>query len=237
MKRIFTSALLLAAITGCTSTAKIGNSTPSKIENVDFKNYKIGEINKAYVGEQILARKAYRAIVQSNVYESQQSFKLSGGLGATAINLTGNPGDTYLIEGVNEKGNEILAIPGSHLMFGVDHSGHWDSTILSSSFWTSPVGSGSAYSISPDTASFKKVESSIPLAEDGYVNHELIFTGLGANGISILYREYTFENRARSAFTQELVYPKDTKTIRFRNYELDLKTVTPTYLSYAVISE
>ena len=65
-------------------------------------------------------------------------------------------------------------------------------------------------------------ESRTPVSEKGYLNHELVFTGVGSNGISLLYREYTFEDMARSAFKQELVYPKDTDEIRFRSYQIEV---------------
>jgi len=53
----------------------------------------------------------------------------------------------------------------------------------------------------------------------------------------LLYREYTFENMARSAYTQELVYPLDTDEIRFRNYQIDMVSVSSSEIKYIVNSD
>ncbi len=237
MKWLFALTLATSALTGCTSTANFTKTVPSRVENIDTRSYEIGVKTKAYVGEELLTRKAYQTLIQPNSYQAKQDFLLSGGLGSVAMRLSGKKGDVYEIVGANEKGNDIVTIPGSHLMFGIDDSGNWDNTVVSGSYWTSPVGSGSQYTIEPNDALFEKHETRTPLSEAGYINHELIFTGLSSSGINVLYREYTFDNHARSAFTQELIYPMDTKTIRFRNYQLSISSVTPESMVYTVTND
>jgi hypothetical protein len=216
---------------------KIGEYYQSKIGNVDYKNYSLGEMQSAYVGKSMISRKAYKAIIKKNMYQVQNDFSLHGGIGGTDINLNGTTGDTYMIVGKNEYNNPVVKIPGSIYMFGINKNGHWDDTIMSSSFWTSPIGSGRTYKLTPKNTTFKAVESQIPLSEDGYINHEIIFTGIGANGISLLYREYTFENMARPAFNQKLVYPIDSKEIRFRDYLIRINSVSASKIQYTVKSE
>ena len=236
MRRI-TIFTLIIFVVSCTSTMKMEGITKSEIRNIDFKSYEIGSSFTVYVGNSILARKSYEAIVRKDRVEALNSFTLKGGIATTSISLAGKKGDRYAIAGVNEKGHYVARIPGSIFMFGVDKLGHWDNTVMSSSYWTSPIGSGGQYKLEPEDTFFKVVESITPVSELGYVNHELIFTGVGANGITLLYREYTFENMARSAFTQELVYPKDSKEIRFRNYLITVISVTPSELKLSVKSE
>ena len=175
--------------------------------------------------------------VRSNGVEPNNDFLLEGGIGSVTVYLDGSAGNTFRIVGTNEKGNPVLAIPNSMLMFGVNENGQWDQTVMSPSFWSSPVGSGSGYDLTPGNTTFSPVESTTPVSEEGYLNHELVFTGQGANGISLLYREYTFENMARSAYTQELVYPLDTDEIRFRNYQIDMVSVSSSEIKYIVNSD
>jgi hypothetical protein len=224
-------------LTGCTTAMKYGDVPESKLENVDFKNYELGKQSSAYVGEQLISRKKYQTLVKKNLFQAQNDFSLQGGLGATSINLSASAGDTFRVAGVNEHNNPVVNIPGSIFMFGISSSGQWDQTVMSPSFWTSPIGSGNQYKITPVNTDFKAVISQIPFSEAGYINHEIIFTGVGANGISLLYREYTFENMARSDFKQELVYPVNSKKIRFRNYQINLVSVSPSEIKYKVISE
>ncbi|MFH4792545.1 hypothetical protein WL045_08575 [Vibrio alginolyticus] len=237
MKRLFALTLATTALAGCTSTANFTKTAPSRIESIDSRSYEVGVETKAYVGEEILTRKAYKTLVEPNAYQAKQEFFLSGGLSSVAVRLDGKKGDIYEIVGSNEKGNDLVMIPGSHLMFGIDNKGHWDNTVVSGSYWTSPVGSGSQYAMEPANAMFEKHDKRTPLEEYGYVNHELIFTGLSESGINVLYREYTFNNHARSAFTQELIYPKSTKTIRFRNYQLSIDSVTSESIVYTITND
>ena len=229
--------LVVFLLTGCTTSMKYGDVQGSKLENVDFKNYELGSQSSAFVGEQVISRKKYQSLVKRNLFQAQNDFSLQGGLATTSINLTASAGDKFHVAGMNENNNPVVNIPGSIFMFGIDSSGQWDQTVMSPSFWTSPIGSGDQYKITPENTTFKAVESQTPLSEAGYINHEIIFTGIGANGISLLYREYTFENMARSDFKQELVYPIDSKKIRFRNYQIDLVSVSPSEIRYTVTSE
>ena len=236
MKAILTS-IFLILIVGCTSTMKMEGVDKGEIRNIDFKSYTLDNPFTVYVGDSVLSRKSYEAVVRKDKLEALNSFTLKGGIATTSITLIGDKGDSYSIAGKNEKGHYVARIPNSIFMFGVNEQGRWDNTVMSSSYWTSPIGSGGQYKIEPEDTMFKVVESVTPVSELGYINHELIFTGVGANGITLLYREYTFENRARSAFSQELVYPKDSKNIRFRNYLLTILSVNSSELSVIVESE
>ncbi len=48
-------------------------------------------------------------------------------------------------------------------------------------------------------------------------NHEIIYSGKTKDAINLLYREYTLNDYARPAFSQNLTYEPDLKTIRFRD--------------------
>ena len=227
----------LLLLAGCTTSMKMAEQVPSRVEQIDFKNYEIGQRQKAFVGEQIIARKSYKAVIKSNLFKAMNDFTLSGGIGTTSINLSATTGDTFRVAGFNELNNPVVNIPGSYFMFGIDPNGNWDMTVMSPSFWTSPIGSGNQYKMTPENTFFQKVESTTPFSEAGYINHEIVFTGVGASGISLIYREYTFENMARSDFKQELIYPKDTKQIRFRNYLIDVHSVNSSEIEFTVTNE
>lgn len=237
MKKILFLAICLLFINGCTTSMKVVEQSPSRVEQIDYKNYTIGKRNKAYVGEQVISRKSYKVVIKSNMFKAMNDFSLSGGVGATSINLSASTGDTFRIAGQNEMNNPVVNIPSSYFMFGISADGQWDKTVMSPSFWTSPIGSGEQYDMSPENTLFQKVESTTPFSQAGYINHEIIFTGVGANGISLLYREYTFENMARSDFKQELVYPINSNQIRFRGYLIDIHSVNSSEIEFTVANE
>lgn len=207
----------------------------TRVSTVDEKNYSIGSEKTVNVGEQILSRKAFDIIVRNDLVRPSNDFSLVGGIGSVHVSLFGDPTEKYKIIATNEKGNAAVGIPGSHLAFGIDSEGRWDKTIGSSSFWTSPIGGGgTGYKLDPPHTVFSRIESKTPVSDSGYINHELIFSGISAQGIHLLYREYTLDNMARSAFSQDLHYAVDSKTIRFRNYKLRLVGYTSSSLSYVI---
>jgi hypothetical protein len=237
----FLSSLLciafIALLSGCTTTMKPATNGQSRISTVDEKNYDIGQVRTVYVGEQILSRKAYDIIISSNHVRPSNDFSLTGGIGSVSVSMQGGPNDQFRVVATNDLGNAAVAISGSHLAFGIDKEGKWDGTVASGSFWTAPVGSGSQYKFNPPNTKFTRVESKRPVPESGYINHELVFSGISADGLHLLYREYTFENMARSAFTQDLHYSAETGGIRFRKYKIKIISHTASSITYVVESD
>lgn len=229
--------LMFFLASGCTTSMNMGDMSPSKIDNVDSKNYSIGVKKSVYVGEPIIVRKSYKAIIKKNLFKAGNDFSFQGGIASTSINLNSSVGDVFRVAGVNENNNPVVNIPGSIFMFGIDKNGNWDKSVMSPSFWTSPIGSGSQYVMTPPNTTFQPVESTVPFSAAGYINHEIIFTGINSSGINLLYREYTFEDMARSDFKQDLVYPMDTKEIRFRNYLIEVISVSSSEMQFIVKSE
>ncbi|WP_240917480.1 hypothetical protein [Pseudoalteromonas sp. Z9A6] len=235
MKYLKVIALTLL-LSGCTNSMTTLPPESGKVTTIDYKSYELNETSSSYVGDPILTRKAYKAYVEKKRVTPSNNFQLTGGLATVAVALHANIGDQFQIVGINENGNRMIAVPGSHLSFGIDKSGLWDHTMASASYWSSPVGGGSPYTMSPDSTKFTVIESVTPLTESGYINHELIFTGKGSNGLHFIYREYTFENMAKQAFKQELIYPADSKEIRFKNYKIIIESSSSTELVYKIAS-
>jgi len=223
---------------GCVSSVDLSHHPTSNIEVIDDKNYSVGVPHKIFVGEKVISRKSYKAAVRENFYKSENDFTLRGGVaGVTRLDFKGYAGEDLEVGGFNEKGNPVLMIPNNQFMFGIDSDGKWDNTLMSNSFWTSPIGSGAPYTMTPKDTIFRKATSTTPVSELGYVNHELVFTGIGANGITLLYREYTFENIARTAFKQELVYPTTATELRFRNYLINVESASSSEMTFTVLEE
>ena len=131
--------LILLLTSGCTTSMNMGDTSPSKIQNVDSKNYSIGAKNSVYVGEPLIIRKSYKAIIKKNLFKADNDFSLQGGIASTSINLNSSTGDMFRVAGVNENNNPVVNIPGSIFMFGIDKNGNWDKSVMSASFWTSPI--------------------------------------------------------------------------------------------------
>lgn len=165
--------VVLVSFTGCTTSMKPTTNDASRISSVDEKNYTLGAQTTVYVGEPILSRKAYDMIVRNDYVRPSNDFSLLGGIGSVNVSLYGSTSDKFKIIATNKKGNAAVAIPGSHLAFGITAGGAWDHTIASSSFWTSPVGGGGAgYKLEPPSTRFSRVETKTPIGDAGYINHD-----------------------------------------------------------------
>lgn len=141
----------------------------------------------------MIRRKAFDAISKADYVRPNGSFSFVETGSFASLSLYDMEKNRYKVVGVNEQGNILVSFPGTPYAFGIDKDGYWDKTLANTSFWTSPVGSGSALELKPFDTKFLRVESITPMSEADYVNHELIFTGIGSDGIHMLYREYTFE--------------------------------------------
>lgn len=71
----------------------------------------------------------------------------------------------------------------------------------------------------------------------GGSNFEIIFSGQDASAIRLQYREYTADNMARQAFSQDLTYPREATTIRFRDFSMEVLALTADELTVRVLSE
>lgn len=67
-------------------------------------------------------------------------------------------------------------------------------------------------------------------------NYEIIFTGRDESSLRFQYREYTSEDMARPAFSQDLTYPATSSTIRFRGLTIEVQRVGNDDLTYRVVS-
>ena len=70
-----------------------------------------------------------------------------------------------------------------------------------------------------------------------YVNFELIYTGTDNTSLFMTYREYTPDNLARPAFFQNLVYPANSDTIRFRDIKIKVHDKANSQIVYTVTED
>lgn len=223
-------------LTGCTTSVQLGSSA-GKNKTINERGYELGKTFTVHVGDPILFRKSFKARLEKKFFTAQNDFALTGGILSTRIKLKASEGDKFTVLGKNELGNPVVLIPGEYFMFGINGEGRWDKTVMAPSFWLSPIGSGRQYKMRPENTVFQPVCVEAPTSKHNYINHEITFTGLGANGITLSYREYTFESRGQSALDQPLVYPLNSKKIRVKNYVIKIISVSASELVYVIESD
>lgn len=96
---------------------------------------------------------------------------------------------------------------------------------------------GYTYKTNPSDVIFRPDTTSSVVSRAGYLNFELIFTGVTKDSIRLLYREYTQQDLARPAFSQEAVYERDASTIRFRNILIRVISANGEQIRFVVIED
>lgn len=134
--------------------------------------------------------------------------------------------------GLNDKGNYAIALPSSHLSFGITKDGHWDKTVSSVSFWTSPVGSGTAYTLTPPATKFitNPKETIIP---DGRIDYELVLTGCANDECSAVLNDFSSGSFSERR-TQEIRLKKGQNTIDSIRLGVEIIKVEPASATISV---
>ena len=71
----------------------------------------------------------------------------------------------------------------------------------------------------------------------GYINHELIYSGINNVSMNIMYREYTRGYDAKTAFYQNLTFEPKAKQVRFKDYVIDIVEATNDKLVFKISSD
>ena len=163
-----------------------------------------------------------------------------GGLSTATVNVSGSQEQIFPVVGslnVDGMSCKTIEIPGSRFVFGIKSDGSFSGAAASFDWGTSPIQGVNVYKINPPETRFYPVKIQRVLENVPFTNMEIIYSGLSDNTMHLLYREYTPKNLIRPAFTQELSYPSDAKTIRFKDLKIEVKEVSAEELVYSVIED
>ena len=230
--------LPLLILGGCTTSVTPIPVPPAITSTINEKSYELGLESIAQIGDPLIIRKSYQAVVETGYVKPSNAFSLIGGMGTVAVAESGRVDDNYRIHGVTEDGHRAVEIPSSHLSFGLEESGHWDGTIgsIGNTFFNAPVGSGGGYKLEPSTTVFEPVSLSTSLASANYKNHSIVFVGIGGGGIHFSFEEIP-PGASGAPSTQQLIIPADTEIVKLKGYSIRLIRVEPTQLTYIVVED
>lgn len=240
MKKVFLSLSLLILFAGCAHVANPVTSIHSETRQISNKNYTLGQDAIVYVGKPLVLIKEYVVLESESSLRASNSFTIKGGLLDVAVNVSGSQGQKFPIVGsldVQGVKCNAIEIPGSRLVFGIKADGTFSGVAGDFNYWTSPLKGPNIYKINPPDTRFYPTKTQHALESAPFTNMELIYSGLSDDALHLLYREYTPKDLIRPAFTQELLYPSDAKTIRFRSFKIEIKETSAEKLVYSVIED
>ncbi len=206
-------------------------------ERVFSKNYEIGQMMSAYVGEPIVKVKDYRVDRYKAKYmRASDDFTISGGI----VTITGDKNTDYPVQGevtIDGETYTVVSLPGSQQIgtgYGalIKSDGSVHNKLLNNN-----IIMIYSFSTKPSNLRFIPSKDEEINIGAGYLNYELIYSGTDGKSFTITYREYTSDDLARPAFYQNLVYEYGQGQIRFRDTVISIHEATNEKITYTVISD
>ena len=254
MKRFLVVALVLL-LYGCPGMSDISVSrdyTPAP-KTVTFlwylKSYKLGTPTTVTVGNPIInwQERTYttrninqRKFIAKNDFDLQGKYEKSGKPLGSNIHVYANKGDEFFTVGITDiNGKEYFVIGQNkhtnkyYLL--IDRNGVLNKNILVHERLSNKLMCDDVIS-SPEEISFTET----PNVERTMVNgmsREVIFGGINNISLNATYREFTPDNMARPAFTQEIVYLSSAESIRFRDFKIKVHEISGDQITFTVIED
>jgi hypothetical protein len=234
---VFSAGLLVAC-----SSIKAADPAPTTAKHIVQKNFAVGDLKSAAVGETMISLKDYYEKERHHVWSVDQPATLRVGLGSMVL----IPGDYTAVRHVQEDGSAYDAVeikvhpfelttlkPSSAsvpMMFFIDDSGR---------IARAGGGLGIPTGVSDlDPADFRasRGEKTSIDARHGYTNFELLYAGVDAGAVRLTYREYAPNDPSRPAKFQDLTYNLTDKSIRFKDVSIDVESADNQNIRFRVKS-
>jgi hypothetical protein len=241
--------ILISFISGC------GHRQPQLIRHSYATNYKIEEIKTAYVGQSIVKVKdyyAYKSYVTTFI-EPTENFTLTATIpnnfSVYNLNISGLKGkryETYYKEQLDGILYNIMYFTDSkgNNSYGVliDNEGKIKNNTLYRNI--KPTD----FTLQPPNVKFIKstINTENFLCDPvinysgntcGWINYELIYSGINNISLNISYKEYSRDDYARTAFYQDLTFEPTAKQIRFKDFIIEIAEATNDKLVYKILSD
>jgi len=228
---------VLALCAGCVSVQLTSSAPTTRSEVVQEKNYQLGQPRSIVVGEQLIRVKDYQVTVRESVaYKAERPISIEGG--PVRIDLT--EGQILRVLGQRVVGQQNFTVLGLN-RFGIQvfPDGRIHNKVINGyGFGTSAVVEMVyTFNISPAGASLVPVNEQSIRREAFRQNYEIVFNGIDGSAMRFQYREYSPDDLARPAFSQELSYPVTSSTIRFRNLQIRVIGVNAERIEYEVVND
>lgn len=236
--KYFTVICCCLLLTGCAQQLIHDTDSPTSRREAS-KNYVVGKERSAYVGDAMVRVKDYLVTVSASpvaipsenvtIGDSSVSARLEKG---HRYPIVGN----IIVDGMTLAVVEVVANTG--LKGGVlfDSSGKISNRAV--------VGQSGRYilalstmTVTPPTARMIRGQDEKVDTRAGYTNFELVYSGKSGNSLNILYREYTPDDLARSAFFQSLTYDVTTRVVRFKALKIEIKEANNEGVTYTVVDD
>lgn len=232
--RILLIVLVICGLASCASVQPMAPTVVTAPEHKVDRNYELGKSQQVYVGQPLVrVRDYYEQQTQIQMLRANQAFKMSTGFLGPSANVAQGEG-LRVVGSTDHRGKTYRVVhfqdPG---LFGFNFLINPDGTFSGLAI-SSITGVYQMGTLLPEPSDVKLLGDMTTLVDKtkGYMNFELVYDGTTGDSIQVLYREYTPDDMARPAFSQQLVYSLISKHIRFRDIQVDVATADNEHIVY-----
>jgi hypothetical protein len=234
--------LVFPVLLGACSGMSPASPAPAISKHIMQKNFAVGELKSAAVGEAMVSLKDYYEKDRQNSWSVGEPATLRVGLGSmvlipgdyTSLRRVKDDGTTYDMVEIKVHPFELTTLKPSSasvpMVFFIEESGR---------IARAGGGLGITTEVSDlEPADFRATrgEKSGIDASRGYTNFELLYSGVAAGAVHVTDREYLAGDLTRPASSQELTYNLAEKSIRFKNMLIDIESADNQAIRFRVKS-
>jgi hypothetical protein len=231
-----------AAFLSACSSMSPAEPTPTAAHHIVQKNFVVGELKTAAVGETMVSYKDYYQKDRQILWSIGAPASLRVGLGSMVL----VPGDYAALRHIQLDGTAYDAVeikvhpyelttlkPSSAVVpmtFFIDETGR-----------VARAGGGLGITTevsSLDPADFRATRGEKTSVDSGhgYTNFELLYSGMAAGAVRLTYREYAANDSSRPTKFQDLTYNLADKSIRFKDVAIDIESADNQSIRFRVKS-
>lgn len=234
--------VLPAALLSACSTVSPAEPASAAETHILQKNFTVGELKSASVGETMLSLKDYYEKDRRTVWSIGQPVTLRVGLGSMVL----IPGDYTALRKVDEDGTAYDAVEIKVHPFELTTLKP-SKAITPMMFFIGDTGriarAGGGLGISMvvsdlDPADFRasRGKRTDVDAKRRYTNFELLYAGMAPGAVHLTYREYAPTDTAHPSQVQDLTYNLSDKSIRFKDILIDIESADNQSIRFRVKS-
>lgn len=234
MKNIACGIVVALLATACASVQRVA---PAPIESserhVVDRNYTLGREGSAYVGQPVVRVKDYWVRTDHKVaLKASENFSIRHPWFGVGSMVSTN--DSIAVVGVQDRGGKqfrVVRLPGPLTVgFLLNADGTFDGRGVDAN----GLFMGYTYKVQPATVTLLPGTAEHITSNRGFVNFEIVYSGTTKGELNLLYREYSAQDLARPAFTQNLTYSRDSDYIRFRDVRIRILEANNERIRYIV---
>jgi len=239
MKKFALGILVVASLAACNPNPYNIRPVTSEQRLVNDKNYVIGEERLTYVGQSVIVSKDYSGMpvpaftspVPFSVKLRDSAAEYPAGTLVRATLRLDHENTAYFAA------NPSPPLPRGAMLL-IDQDGRYRGLAYSHEYEVYTACDDKEFvCVTPASIDFAQAETLDVIRTEKFSSFEIVYSGATKDTIHLLYREYTPDDLARPAYTQNLTYDRGSPVIRFREVQIRVIEASNESLRHVVESD